>query len=430
MRTKLLAILFGVALGTLPLACTAGDDDDASEDTSEAPSTTADERAPSGPAPGVTDDSVTVGVTFVDLSAIGDIVNIDHGDYEAAFRALFDDMNADGGINGRTIEPVIAPVNPVGTEPAEAACLQLTEDADVFIVVGFFLDDAVLCPLETHQTAVIGGTMTPERLERAQAPWYTLESGSDLQSEVVRALAEAGEFDGTLGVYALLGQEAQLNEIVLPLLDDLGVEVAESAVLDAPPDDIAAANAATAVIAERFSASGVDEVLLVGTSGLPWASGTESLDYRPQLLLTDPSSILAYTSDEAGRDLSVLEGAVAGSLYGGPQQVYELPGMQDCIGVLGEAGIEVPEPDAVEDDTYVSAFTACNYVTVLRALLEAAGEDLSYGTLESGADGLEVEIPGDAAPATFGPPPAADGDRPAYLFDWDPSEVDFVVREE
>ena len=134
------------------------------------------------------------------------------------------------------IEPVIAPVSPVGTEPAEAACVQLTEDDPVFIVMGFFLDDGVLCPVETHQTAVIGSTMTGGRLERAEAPWFTTEGSTDLQSDIVGAFAEAGEFDGTLGVFAGPGEEAQLNDVMLPLLDELGVEVAESAAGDASAD--------------------------------------------------------------------------------------------------------------------------------------------------------------------------------------------------
>jgi hypothetical protein len=429
-RLKFVTILIAAAV---LVGCTAGDDT-ASEDTSGSSGTTAGSTpVPSGPAPGVTDDSVTIGVTYVDLESLGDVVNIDHGDYEAVYQALFDDINAEGGINGRTLDPVILGINPTGTEFSDAACVQLTEDEESFIVMGFFLNDAVLCPLENHQTAVVGGSMSDERLARAQAPWFTTESGTDLQSDVVRAMADAGEFDGTLGVYASPGgDDTQMNDVILPLLDELGIEVAESATADAPPDDITAINAATAVVAQRFEAAGVDQVLTVGQSGLGWALGTESLDYRPQMLLTDPNSVLAFSSDAAAHDLSVLDGAVAGNLYGGAQAIYELPAMQECIGVLEDAGIEVPEPDSVgpnDPETYTAPFTACTNVALLRALLEAGGEDLNYGSLAAGAEGLEVQLPSDPEPDTYGPPPSADGDRPAYLYDWDPDEVDFVIRE-
>ena len=305
--------------------------------------------APPGPAPGVTDDSIKVGVQYVDLASLGDVVTIDHGDYEAAYTALFDDINANGGINGRTVEPVFAGINPVGTEFADAACVQLTEDEEVFAVMGFFLGDGVLCPLETHQTAVIGGSMSPETLERAQAPWYTAEAGTDQTGAVLTTFDEGGEFDGTLGVYAGPEDQAQMD-IVLAQLDELGIDVAESAVVDAPADDLAAVNAATGVIAQRFESSGVDQVLVIGTAGLTWASGAESLDYRPQLLLTDPNSILAYAGDAAGRDLSVLDDAVAGNLYGGPENIWNLDGMQACNEILTAAGDPIPEPDTITEE--------------------------------------------------------------------------------
>jgi len=76
---------------------------------------------------GVTDDTIRIGITFPDLTSV-DQVSVNHGDYEATFRALIDKINADGGINGRQIEPVIAPINLSGEGNADAVCVQLTED--------------------------------------------------------------------------------------------------------------------------------------------------------------------------------------------------------------------------------------------------------------------------------------------------------------
>ena len=98
--------------------------------------------------------------------------------------------------------------------------------------MGYFVEDAVLCPLETHQTAVIGGAMNPDRLDRAQAPWFATDTSSDLDNDVIRAMADAGEFDGTLGV--LSASQQGPDDAILALLDELGVDVAESAVIDAP----------------------------------------------------------------------------------------------------------------------------------------------------------------------------------------------------
>src|SRR5215217_7266853 len=96
-----------IALGALiVVSCTSGDGGGGGE-RSAAPAT-----PPDGPAPGVTDDVIRVGVTYVDADAVRQFVDLDQGDFEASYRAVIDDVNAAGGIHGRAIEPVFVPVNP------------------------------------------------------------------------------------------------------------------------------------------------------------------------------------------------------------------------------------------------------------------------------------------------------------------------------
>ena len=149
----------------LAAACTSGDD--SASDSTDA-GTTPGSSAPvaTGPAPGVTDDTIKIGITYTDAAALQAVgLDYEFGDMEAAYQALADDINEDGGIHGRQLELVFAPIDPTSPTPAEEKCVQLTEDEDVFIVAGFFLADAVICPVSTHETAVEGGEMTPERLE-------------------------------------------------------------------------------------------------------------------------------------------------------------------------------------------------------------------------------------------------------------------------
>jgi hypothetical protein len=432
-------LMAAMAALLLVAGCTSGDDDgtDAATDTTTTigggESTTTADEVPTGPSPGVTDDAIKVGVTYVDLEAIRELTNIDHGDYEAAYRALFDDINAKGGINGRTIEPVFAPVSPIGTAPADEACLKLTQDEKVFVVLGFFQADAVLCYVETNQTAIIGGTMTPDRLGRATVPWFTTEASSDFEADAIRKLAEEGVLDGELAVVSTTQDEAALRSTVEPLLDELGIEPVETAVIDAPENDVAAQNAAVAVIAERFRAAGATKVLVVGGGGLTWANGVESTNYRPQLIFTTLNSISAYTEDTAGRDLSVVEGSVAGALFGPAEDSFADPSIKDCLAVLAAAGVEVKDPATLaegEPETFVSASNACRNVALFTAIAEAAGERLDYGTFRKAGEELgEITIPGYPDPFTFGPPPSADGDPAVYLFSWD-STADAYVRQD
>lgn len=419
-----------IAAGLLLLGCTSGE---STETTTTSPPTTSQgvtEEAPTGPSPGVSGDAIKVGIPVVDVAAISQIIDVDPGDYQEVYTALFDDINAGGGIHGRSLEPIFAMVTPVGTGSAEEACVRLTEDEDVFVAMGFFLGDTVMCYVETHETAVVGGTMSAERLERARAPWYAIGS-ADLSADVIEAMAEAGELDGTLAVYAGPEDADRLDSEILPLLEELGVEPVATGVMDAPQDDPAAVRTTTGVAAERFRSADVDTVLLVGTSAQAWGITMVDQPYRPKLLFTSAPSIGAFTDDEAGYDTSLLEGSALGSTYGPTQSSFEEPNMQRCIGVLEDAGIDVPVPAEVEPDvmTYTAAMESCRNVALLRALLEAAGQDLNYGTLVAGVDGLAVDIPGDPVPFTYGPPPAADGQPAVYLFSWDQAARDWARRD-
>jgi hypothetical protein len=425
-----------VAVGVLLLAaCTSGDDTtDSTGGSTTAPkgvSTTLDPEEVAK-APGITGDSIKLGISYVDLKSIADVTKIDHGDYEASFNALVDDLNERGGINGRTIEPVFAPINPIGTEGAEEACLKLTEDDEVFAITGFFLGDAVLCPLENHDTAVIGGEMNDERLGRVTAPWFTLEPGGDIQSDVVKLFADEKLLDGKLAVFAQNTDADLMNDTILPLLDDLGIEPVSTAILDTPAEDINAGLAQTGVIAQKFESAGATKVLVVGNGGVAWSQGTEPTDYRPENLFITTNTILAYTGDATGRDLSVLDGALAGDLYGPKKKQYEEPAMQKCLGVLADAGVEVEDPDTVEEGEPdgTAAFSACRYMALVEALFTEAGKDLNYATLRAAGEGLEVAIPGTPDPYTFGSPPHADGDPPVYVYKWDSAGKDFVAADD
>ena len=104
--------------------------------------------------PGVSKDEIKIGVTYPDLDAIRDVTDISHGDYEGSYHAVIDELNKKGGVNGRKLVPVFAKVNPLGTAPAQEACLKLTEDEQVFAAVGFFYFDAPACYVAQHDTPI------------------------------------------------------------------------------------------------------------------------------------------------------------------------------------------------------------------------------------------------------------------------------------
>jgi hypothetical protein len=184
-------------------------------------------------------------------------------------------------------------------------------------------------------------------------------------------------------------------------------------------------------IAQRFEASGIDTVLIVGASGQDWPTAMAADDsYRPKLLFLESTGARAFYTNAATTDTSVLEGSLVGGGYGPDQARFEEPAMQECVAILSAAGVDTPAPEDAGDDPsnqpFQAAFQACPDVALTRAWLEAAGEDLNYGTLAGAIDGLELVIPGDPDTRTFGPPPAGDGNPAAYLFAWDEGEQDYL----
>lgn len=424
-------LLLALAAAVLVAGCTA---DDGEPSTTSAAGTESSAPVATGPSPGVTDEAVAVGLLYVDTSALATAgVDLDLGDVEGAYRALVDDINADGGVNGRRLDPVYTPVDPIGTEGAERACVEVTEDEQVFIAAGLFLADAVLCVVATHETAVIGGEMTPERLEQAAAPWFTTGAGPDLDQAVLRAMDEAGELEGPVAVLAGTAEEVEMTDVIIPLLDELGVDVVEQAVIDAPQDDPAATVAQVRTIAQRFEAAGVESVIPLGGAGQTWPNAMAGQPYRPRLVFPQTvGGVQAYLLDAAQTDRSLLEGSIAGGSYAPDQAVYDEAGMQECIAVIEEAGVEVPGPDEVDGDAtpWIAAFQACPTMALLRAVLEAAGDNLNYGTLQAAGESLgEIAIPGDPTPRRYGPVPATDGDPTPYLFTWDAAAEEYVLLE-
>ena len=430
MRKYLVAV---VAVAFLVTGCTSGNSTKTAGTTpaNSNSSTTLDAKE-AAESPGVTANSIKVGVTYVDqasLKASGLTLNL--GDYKDSYQALVDQINASGGINGRKIELTFAPINPIGTAPADAACLHLTEDVKVFVAVGFFLNDAVLCPVQTHNTAVIGGGQTPELMARATAPWFTTNPGSEVPVNVVKAFNDKGLLSGKIAVFAQVADQDLMNNQVLPELTKLGIKPVAKAVLDAPAGDTAAVTSGTQVIGQRFKAEGVTKVLLVGPSSADWFLGMQDQSYQPQILASDSTGVQAFLSNASTHNTSLLKDSVEGSTYGPDSWVFTEPNMQACFTTEKAAGVKIPAPDPSDANQkgYTGPEDACVNVALLKALLLKAGKDLNYATFRQAGYTLgAVSIPGDPNPRHYGPPPATDGSPTVFLSTWDPAKKAYVAN--
>jgi ABC-type branched-subunit amino acid transport system substrate-binding protein len=419
----------GIASALLLVGCTSGGSSKGAGGTT--PQTTAAPSA-TGPAPGVTADSVKIGVTYVDTASLAKVgLNYDLGDWPGAYKALIAQINNAGGINGRKIDATYVAVDPTGPQGAQAACVKLTQDQKVFLVSGFFVADAVNCVVDTHKTAVVGGTQSSQRLQNAKAPWVTPLPGAEQPTRVIKALKANGSLDGKVGVFVGQSEDtATLNNDIVPALKAVGVTPVDTAVMDAPVSDTAAIQNKVNTIAQKFQADGIDTVVLGGLAAANWPQYMEQNPYRPKLMFLDVTGARSFVTNKSTTDTSLLKDSIAGGPYGPDQAIFEESQMQTCIKTLTAAGVKTPAPDTLSGDMsnqpYQAAFNVCPVVDVMKALLEKAGKNLNYGTLASAIDGLKVHVSGDPTTRVFSPT-ELDGNATAYLFSWDPATKTYVA---
>ncbi len=343
-------------------------------------------------APGVSKDEIKLGVAYVDLDAIRNVTDISHGDYKATYNAVIDALNKKGGINGRKVVPVFAPINPIGTAPAQEACLKLTEDEKVFATVGFFYFDAPLCYVAQHDTPILGGTMDPTYLKQAKAPWMTLDSGPEVTPRAVDALVKSGDLKGKIGIVAAASEEKNLlDAAVLPALKRNGIKNTV-AIIDAPLNDTVAATQQAGTIAQRFQSDGIKTVLLVGATPSAFSNALKNSDYRPKLVGTPFSTFQGAALNKA-TDPALWKDSATADIAAD----FNDPSLQACYRTVekatGDTIVERPQPGT--PDYQASARAACQYISLFAQLAGAAGKDLTVAGFGKAAAKLgSVTVPG------------------------------------
>ena len=368
----------------------------------------------------VTKDEIKVGITYVDLAALRAAgIKRDHGDYQKAYQTVIDGLNAKGGINGRKIVPTYTAVSPLGTDPAQQACVKFTEDEKVFAVMGQFLTaDAPLCYVEQHATPILGGSITADGIARAKAPWYTLERSNGDVATIVDAFSADGQFKKQkVGVVAAATDQALTEGTVLPALKKNKVKPTTVAYVTAPNDDITAQRAEMDTILKRMQADGVTS--LVAVEGVVANVGNElaKSDYRPKVLATSNSSVQGYTNT-AANDVSGLKGLVSGDV----SYPYDEPSLAKCrdqvAKATGETMVENVQPGDPSNRT--SAELACRYVALFAELAGAAGKNLTTKSFANAAKKAgSVTVPGSGT-ITYNPKTHTFV-QPVYLFRLDPT---------
>ena len=376
---------------------------------------------------GVTADTITVGVTYLDADLLVELgfSPSTWGDQDLQIQALVDDINERGGINGRQLVAITDKYNPIGATEAEAACLRLTEDNEVFAILFGFLGPAEVantCVVGTQETIMVGGIISPDRLADARAPWVNARATREVSTGALfTLLQEEGMLEGrSIAVVADLSAAPEL-ENVANLLRDRGVEPVLEVATSSQVADLVAQNQEWASLSERIRASGADTLLLVGNA----SAGVENA--RLNGLEVD---IWATDSSGLGGNIgaNVNPESARGVITVGPMtnaQIFETdPRFKECLDAFNarHPDIEVKHPDTLEvgEPLWFTSLSAhCRFFQLFELLATAAGPNLTHETFaEAIATIGDFSVAGQPY-ASFGPDKLSSNDS-FQLLEQDP----------
>lgn len=355
---------------------------------------------------GVTDETIKIGIVIVDYEAIKQFVDFHRGDQEETAQIFVDWINENGGVGGRQIEPVYKTYTPIpGQEPgALSVCTALTEDEEVFAVLGVFIDftgDAQLCLTRDHETIHIGHELEQPWIDESPPSFLLTPEGTieDKARALLNLFEEEGTLEGrTVAVLADQDAETRVDDIIEPGLDDLGVEQGPTAVLSVTGTDTAAAQSQLDSFIERWESEDVDTIFMTGLR----VSATQFVEkikgaIPDALLITDAEVTLEQAQDvtAAGTDPNPYEGMLG--IEGETESERwsnKSPELQQCVDVYEEVTGETvlgpdevtPDPDGRTAEIFIAVEDFCGELVMLKTIAEKAGPNLNNDTWREAVD--------------------------------------------
>lgn len=334
---------------------------------------------------GITESTVKIGIpTIANAEAVTGLLGaadlqLGNPDKEAA--ALVADLNARGGINGRKVEAVYAPVdyaNPNIEAAYLAACNKLTDDAHVFAILLVLNPPPsfIQCAAQ-HGTLLINASIAPgnDKMIAAAAPWYYAPTLISL-TRVPAPLFDSGLARGKLSRNDKVGILALDEPSFTDTVEDAVKPALEARKIAYSYERVATeASLQNAVL--RFQRSGVTHVFFEQMSGivvLLFMRQAESQSYRPKYLLTsydDPGYLIERNVAKA--QLENVSGIGWAPLFDVDASTVPSNDLEKrCLSVIAKGG------ERAEDrQSFLTLTLMCELVWSFEAIAGAAGKQLS-----------------------------------------------------
>jgi Periplasmic binding protein len=344
---------------------------------------------------GVTATSIKMGVSLIDFACVEAFTNSVRFGQPAIYQTFIDYVNQHGGVAGRKIVPVYKMFCPIGTASILAACTSLTEDNQVFAVLGTFYDpsgDAQTCIAGQHHRVLLTFDLTQAIMDKSPAG-LIVNAGSN-PDRLVRVLLELLAKRNTLKgrTVAVLGDTTEastVNDTILPGLKKLGVKLASTGLLAISGSDTTAAQSQLDSFIERWKTEHVDTVFLSSYEASSEQFVTKLRKELPSLLLlSDNGQVLGYAQQlkRAGVTPNPYEGLITAG--GTTQTEYATgPNWKYCKDIYKqETGKVAPGPNDVIPykgsktqtlDTYGAINDACQLVSMFHDIGQRVGTYLN-----------------------------------------------------
>jgi hypothetical protein len=248
---------------------------------------------PTGPlAPGITDKEVHVGIPIFNVGIRLPVEGLDPVEQKAQWNSYIDAVNKGGGVQGRQLVPVFGDYNPLNPDSFRAMCLALTENTQVFAVLGYgIFDNQAPCFAQEHGVPVVNAIgVSDATMAASSRRILTVDIGKDraLRNHALM-LDKLGLLKGkTVGVVTSTDRNdaAQVEGTLLPLLRQLGVKVGHESNLSS---DQSTALAQIPVETRAMQASGVNLIFLDLNLlyGAYFVQNADQQGYHPQYTTSD-----------------------------------------------------------------------------------------------------------------------------------------------
>ena len=336
---------------------------------------------------GVTPTTITLAFLLVELRGVSQfgfsVPGFDPETQKRYVNAFVDDLNANGGVFSRKIDPKFFLYDPTDPSSGQAACRAATQDHEIFAAldVGAALDfPGQLCFTEQNRTPLIelgGFGTTQEMYDKSEGRLVTLfPSGVRSLANTAQELANQGLLEGKrIGIVDrdFPGTVQTVTDGMVATLERLGYEVTYRADLSM---DNGVATSEIPVVVQQMRARRVDAVMLL----MDFITSTEFVQtadrsgYTPAYFMSDFGNM---TNDIALLAMPAsFQGTAITTMRTGEWRVnYPEPAVDAaCQEIYADHSGD--DPDRSEAN-YSGAMISCGMVGLFARAAVGAGQELT-----------------------------------------------------